>query len=322
MELLFLGTSSGTPTKTRNVSGCVIKALNKKNWHLIDCGEGTQHQLMRTPLSLVHLESIYITHVHGDHCYGLPGLLASAGMAGRTQPLILVATKAVADWIESTQQLTQLFLPYEIVPVCIDDVALPIESEDFYIDVCELSHRVASYAFVFTEKNVKAKLNTQKLQQHNIPAGPVWGTLQNGEDVLLDDGRQIISKDYLLPENEARKVIVSGDNDQPERLKFFAQSADVLVHESTYTQAVLDKVGDKPQHSSAKKVAKFAEQVSLKNLVLTHFSSRFHDDTSKPNSIQEVEEEARRYYSGNLFLAKDFQKYQLDKKGELSLEDV
>ena len=85
MELTFLGTSSGTPTRTRNVSAMAIKRANSKDWYLVDCGEGTQHQVLRTSLSLQRLRAIFITHVHGDHCYGLPGLLASAAMAGRTE---------------------------------------------------------------------------------------------------------------------------------------------------------------------------------------------------------------------------------------------
>jgi len=87
MDLLFLGTCAGVPTKARNVSATAVIEASGSGWYLVDCGEGTQHQLLRTPLSIRDLRAIFITHVHGDHCFGLPGLLASAGMSGRTQPL-------------------------------------------------------------------------------------------------------------------------------------------------------------------------------------------------------------------------------------------
>ena len=111
---MFLGTSSGTPTKQRNVSAIAIKKANAKSWHLIDCGEGTQHQILHTHLSLNTLSSISITHIHGDHCYGLPGLLASAAMAGRTDPLLIIAPQGIQRFIETTCQLTELQLPYKI----------------------------------------------------------------------------------------------------------------------------------------------------------------------------------------------------------------
>ncbi|MEY4562043.1 MAG: hypothetical protein RLZZ618_1320, partial [Pseudomonadota bacterium] len=108
MDLLFLGTSSGTPTKTRNVTGLALIEEQGRQWFLIDCGEGTQHQLLRTGLSVNDLATVFITHVHGDHCYGLPGLLASAGMHGRRTPLTVIAPLGVEAWWQATVQHTQL----------------------------------------------------------------------------------------------------------------------------------------------------------------------------------------------------------------------
>lgn len=118
MDLIFLGTSSGTPTKQRNVTGLALAADSGKAWYLVDCGEATQHQLLHTPLSLNGLRAIFITHVHGDHCYGLPGLLASAAMAGRKDPLPIVAPKGIEAWIRATLELTAVFLPFalEFIP--------------------------------------------------------------------------------------------------------------------------------------------------------------------------------------------------------------
>jgi ribonuclease Z len=317
MEFIFLGTSSGTPTKTRNVSGIAVKMANSKSWYLVDCGEGTQHQILRTKLSLNTLKVIFITHVHGDHCYGLPGLLASATMQGRTAPLIIIGPSAIQELLETIQQITQMRLSYEINFINVENVSELIDVKQFDIEVVTLSHRVASFAYSFIEKNLKPKLNIDKLKQDGIKAGPVWGDIQKGKDVLLSNGNQLKAKDYLIETTNRRKIIVSGDNDNPSLLTESAKQANVLIHEATYTEYVAEKVGKLPQHSSAKTVAKFATETSIPNLVLTHFSPRYQDMNQHDNSITEIEREARNFYEGNLFLANDFDLFHLNMDGTL-----
>jgi ribonuclease Z len=162
-----------------------------------------------------------------------------------------------------------------------------------------------------------------KLNSVNIPVGPVWGRIQRGEDAMLPDGRTVQASEYLLPPRKPRKIIVGGDNDTPSLLAHEAQDADVLIHEATYTDEVLSKVGPGPQHSSAKRVAQFASAAKIKNLVLTHFSPRYQDQTESDASegglsLSDLEVEARAYYSGALFLANDFARYSLNKAGILS----
>ncbi|HEY4542163.1 MAG TPA: MBL fold metallo-hydrolase, partial [Noviherbaspirillum sp.] len=107
MEIQFLGTSAGTPTKTRNVSALAIRSLDSRSWYLVDCGEGTQHRILHTRLSLRSLGAIFITHVHGDHCYGLPGLLASAGMHKRTDELSIIGPLAIQGFIKGVLDTTR-----------------------------------------------------------------------------------------------------------------------------------------------------------------------------------------------------------------------
>ena len=109
MNIVFLGTSAGVPTKTRNVTGIAVREERGNGWYLVDCGEGTQHQILHTSLSINALRAIFITHIHGDHCYGLPGILASAAMNGRKAPLKIMAPSGVREWVEATQQHTQLY---------------------------------------------------------------------------------------------------------------------------------------------------------------------------------------------------------------------
>jgi len=318
MELLFLGTSSGTPTKNRNVSATAIKAPNAKHWCLVDCGEGTQHQILRTRLSLNSLQAIFITHVHGDHSYGLPGLLASAAMAGRKDKLYLVGPPEIEAFIKAVCSLTELYLPYELV--FIDSAKLndcPPEDLELAVKAIKLSHRVPSHAFSFSYQSQERKLDIDKLKRAGIKPGPGWGELQKGRDIE-QDGEQVCAGDYLLPMPKAQKIIICGDNDTPDLLADEIKSADVLVHEATYTYDIAQKVGAGPMHSSAKIVAEFAGKHQLENLVLTHFSARYQNDSSSSPSIWDIEQEARAYYGGNLLLASDFDSYKLDKRGVLA----
>lgn len=324
MEFQFLGTSSGTPTKTRNVSALALRAQNARQWHLVDCGEGTQHRILSTNLSLANLGAIFITHVHGDHCYGLPGLLASAGMQNRTERLYLAGPPTIKRFLDGVLQSTQLTLPYDIAFIDVESRPAISALADFQVQATALSHRVPTYAYSFSEQAVEARLDVAKLNSAHIPAGPLWGQIQQGEDALLPDGRAVHAEDYLLPPRKPRKIIVGGDNDTPGLLAHEAETADVLIHEATYTEDVLRKVGPAPQHSSAKRVAQFAREARIRNLVLTHFSPRYRDRDRKEEelskdglSLLDIEAEARAYYSGQLFLANDFERYCLSKDGVL-----
>ena len=320
MEIIFLGTSAGTPTKNRNVSGLAIRRANSKQWCLVDCGEGTQHQLLHTRLSLTHLQAIFITHIHGDHCYGLPGLLASASMSGRTEPLWIVGPSRIKTFIELMQNDVHLNLNYEVKYKCIDEPnhTLSDLSIEFDVDTTALSHRVPSCAYSFSENRLSNKLDIDKLAQDNVTRGVLWGELQQGLDVQLDDGRIIHAQDYLLPIENPRKIIISGDNDDPSLLTTAAKTANILVHEATYTEDIAIKVGAGPQHSYAKLIAQFAYDINLDNLVLTHFSPRYQNAINSSPSILDIEKEARSAYSKNLFLANDFDRFVLSKEGVLN----
>jgi ribonuclease Z len=317
MEIQFLGTSSGTPTKTRNVSGLALRSFASGGWSLIDCGEGTQHQILHTPLSLRDLRAIFITHIHGDHCYGLPGLLASAGMLNRTEHLFIVGPAPIRHFVECVMNTTQLLLPYPVEFVNVEDVQESQLLPDFDVRATALSHRVPSFAYSFSEKTVENKLDVARLKSEGIPTGPEWGQLQQGNDVTTADGRTLRASDYLLPPRKPRKIIVGGDNDMPELLAAEAEAADLLIHEATYTEEILCKMGPGPQHSSALRVARFAADAGIRNLVLTHFSPRYQEQKGKL-SISDIEAEARAAYKGNLFLANDLERYVLDRQGNLS----
>nr|WP_201548428.1 ribonuclease Z [Psychrobacter fjordensis] len=352
LRLTFLGTSAGVPTKQRNVTALAIECLNahgaqpngqsraanhnnqnKKSrpWLLIDCGEGTQQQLLHIKLSLHQLAAICITHVHGDHCYGLPGLLASAAMSGRREPLTLIAPRAIATLLEAITLTTELYLPFALNFVAIEEVLseqgntnkVNIRLSDQHqldIDIIPLSHRVASHAFGITQTIHRRTLDTDKLLAEGIPASALWGKLQQGHDVITEEGQQLCAVDYVNDDLSRTRVVVAGDNDTPACLTAALIDTDLLVHEATYTHEVLTKIQAKnpefdPMHSSAQLVADFVEKSGVNNLILTHFSARyqgFDNPNSKTPNMAYIRLDAESVYKGNLWLAADFDQYMVD----------
>ena len=312
LDFQFLGTSAGIPTKTRNVTALAIGQTASKPWLLVDCGEATQQQILQTPLSANTLSAICITHVHGDHCYGLPGMLASAGLNKRTQPLTIIAPLPLWQWLQHTIALTDLYLSFELQFV--DVITLLAQShtvDDFEISAVALNHRVPSYAYKIQHQRQVKQLDRDALYAHGLPAGPLWGMLQNGDDVYYQ-GRNYPASLYLEQHEQQVCALIGGDNDTPALLQAACDGVQVLVHEATYTQEIADKVGAFPMHSSAKQTAEFAYQAAIPNLVLTHFSARYND----AQALAPLLAEAKLHYHGQVHLAEDFAQYRLLPTGE------
>ena len=314
MKLTFLGTSSGTPTRHRNVSGLAVQTVLGADWFLVDCGEGTQHRLQQTPLSLHDMAAVCITHVHGDHCYGLPGLLASAGMGKRTKPLKLIAPLPVWQWFQATRQLTDLHLPYEVEHVDVEAQPLVYEAPGLRIERHVLHHRVPSHAYRVQVQTRRARLKADALRATGLPPGPAWRALQSGEDVPFN-GTVLRSADFAETHVDTAGAVLGGDNAEPALLREACEGAQLLVHEATYTQDVLDKVGPGPMHSSARLLAEFAQSAEVPNLVLTHFSARHQNE----EGMAALMAETNAHYRGHAFLANDLDVYELDSAGRVTV---
>lgn len=317
MDLVFLGTSAGVPTRTRNVSGTALLESSGRGWYLVDCGEATQHQVLRTPLSLRELRGCFITHVHGDHCFGLPGLLASAGMSGRVEPLDIVLPAALHEWVRLSLTVSKSWLPFEL-RLHPSETFDGWQNGNLQVNTVALSHRVPCHGYVFSESDPHPRLDIQRLEAEGIPHGPLWGELAHGREAV-HAGRLFRAQDYLRPARPPQRIIICGDNNAPELLAEVAAGADVLVHEATFTKEFIDHARENYGHSSAAAVARFSESAGIPNLVLTHFSARYQGNPGRSPSIKDVHAQAAALFTGELFLAQDLQRYHLDREGRLNI---
>ena len=322
MRLTFLGTSAGLPTTERNVTALALAIDDSKEWYLIDCGEATQHQLLHCRYTLHNLQAIFITHIHGDHMFGLPGLLTSASMQGRTQALTIYAPEGVETFVSAALNCGDIHeLPFELSFIRTDQPTFEFIDHNVSVTSHELSHRVPSFAYRFIEKTHSFQLNQKYLEALGVPRGVLWGQLQNNESITLNDGRIVSPEEARVPPPDRRIVVIGGDNDQPELLLPALHGAHLLVHEATITQEVLDKVGPLWMHSSAKMVAKAAAKSGIPNLILTHFSGRYRlSPKAGIASVEVLRKEASQYYQGTIALAEDLKSWELNR--EFALKQI
>lgn len=290
MDLYFLGTVAGTPSIERNVSSVALRLLEERGtFWLFDCGEGTQHQILKSPLKLSRLEFVFITHLHGDHLYGLPGLLTSRSYQGGKTPITIFGPRGLRHFLETVLQVSSSHLDFTWNVVEIDEGTV-YEDERWIVEAARLEHRVECFGYRITELPLPGRLLSEKLKRDGIPPGPIYARLKSGQDVTLDDGRTIKSADYVGESIPGRVVTIMGDTRAcPAQIKLIA-NADVLVHEATFSDSLHD-LAYRYYHSTAKEVAKLANEHGVKRLILTHVSSRYSGE-----QVQTLIDEARRYH--------------------------
>lgn len=299
MELLFLGTGAGIPAKLRNVTSIALKLLEERKavW-LFDCGEATQHQILHTTLKPRRIEKIFITHLHGDHIFGLPGLLGSRSFQSGDTELTVYGPRGLRQFIEVSLQISDTHLQYPLKIVEIED-GIIFEDDQFMVEAAKLDHAVESFGYRVIEKDKPGTLDAKKLQEEGILPGPIYAKLKNGESVELENKRIIHGVDYLGPKVEGRIITILGDTRTCGNAVKLASNADVLVHESTFS-AENEEMAYEYFHSTTSQAAKTALQADAKLLCLTHISSRYSLEDSK-----QLAEEAKSIFP-NTCIAYDF----------------
>ncbi|MDO4643601.1 MAG: ribonuclease Z [Cardiobacteriaceae bacterium] len=297
MQLHFLGTGAGSPSKTRNVSSVALNLDHAETW-LIDCGEGTQHTILHSRIRPGRITKILITHLHGDHIFGLPGLLCSRAMHNAAKPLTIYGPAGIADYIRSTLNSSFSYLTYPLDIIEHTDNASLYSEQDYSIYAFPLDHAVPSYGYRIEEHTRQNILNSAALQKAGIPAGPLYQRLKNGENITLSDGRMLHAADYLMPAPRGRQIVIFGDTRYRGEHADYCREADVLVHEATFAESEA-ALAEKRHHSTANQAATLARDANVKALYLTHISARYSDDEATAFTT-----EARRVFA-NTQLAHD-----------------
>lgn len=300
MELQFLGTGAGVPSKQRNVTSIALKLLDERNeiW-LFDCGEGTQQQILETTIKPRKIEKIFITHLHGDHIFGLPGLLSSRSFQGGETTLEVYGPKGIKNFIQTSLKVSESHLKYQLNIIEIEETGLILEDGGFKVYCEELDHRIKCYGYRVEEPNFQGELQVEKLKELNIPAGPVYKKIKDGEIVTLNDGRVIDGKDFIGESRKGRIVTILGDTRFHPNSQKLAKNADVLVHESTFS-ADEGKMAKNYFHSTSTQAGTVAKEAGAKKLILTHISARYLG-----KAVYELEKEAKSVFK-NTRVVKDF----------------
>ena len=307
MQVTFLGTSSGGPTRARNVSAVALRLPQRSEMWLFDCGEGTQHQFLRSDLRLSQLRRVFITHMHGDHVFGLPGLLASLGLAGSSAAGVdLYGPDPLESYLNGVLRSSSTRIGYPLAVHRVRDAAeqgtLLFEDDDFTVSCIPLTHRVPAYAYRIEQKPLAGRFDIEKARELNIPPGPVYAQLKRGETVTLEDGRSIDGTSLRGEERPGVSVVYCTDTVFCEAAVELARGADLLIHESTFANGEAEMAFQK-QHSTSTMAAQTAAEAGVGQLVLTHLSPRYVP--GNPVTPQDLLDEAKAIFP-NTLLAKDF----------------
>ena len=299
MEIIFLGTSSAVHSKDRNHPSIAIRAFGEV--FLFDCGEATQKQILQTNVSPMKISKIFLTHYHGDHILGLPGLLQSMSLNGRQKKLTIYGPKGLNKIKDAIYSLGYCAIEYPVEFIEIDS-GIIIDNEEYFIQAQRVRHNVPALAYSIEEKK-KPRFLRDKAIELGVPVGPAFGRLHNGEEVEID-GRIIKPEQVLGEPRKGIKITYSGDTRPCEEMIMFARDSTILIHESTFLKQDYTNA-EEYAHSTSIDAAYVAKDSNSKELILTHISTRYSEDYAEI-----MLKEAQNIFE-NTRLANDFMEIEL-----------
>ena len=274
MQLHFLGTGAGMPSKERNTSALMVKLLDEigEMW-LFDCGEATQHQILRTSLKPRKVTKIFVTHLHGDHIFGLPGFLSSRSFQGGDEELTIFGPAGIQQWMEITLALSKTHLTYPLKFVEVNE-GIVYEDAQFVVRAGALRHVVPCFGYRIEQKDLPGELLIDKAQALGVPKGPLLGQLKNGRDITLDNGVIVRATDVVASPQKGFTLAILGDTKYCAEALALAQGADIVVHEATFDGSTTELAANYG-HSTNREAATVASYAQARYLLLNHLSARF-----------------------------------------------
>ena len=274
-ELTILGSSSATPIHNRHPTAQVLNV--RERFFLIDCGEGTQSQLIRYRIRHSRIGHIFISHLHGDHYFGLLGLMSTMHLQGRTNELHLYGPPELMDIIELQLRMSQTVLRYNLIFHAVRSYTSAIihEDNDLIVQSVVLNHRIPCTGFIFREKQKPRKLLSEKIKQYQIPYS-YFNAIKAGADYEDNSGNVIPNEELTLPSGKARSYAFCSDTMYTESLSEDIQGVDLLYHESTFMHEMFERARA-TYHSTSHEAALLARKGNVGRLLIGHFSSRYKD---------------------------------------------
>ena len=300
-NVIPLGTASAVPTQDRHLSALAVE--RKGRVLLFDCGEGTQYRLLHADLSRVRVDAIFLTHLHGDHCYGVPGLLATLALQQRTEPVTLVGPPGIREMLAAlpSDAPDDLSYPLHIVEGSAARWEGPVyETDELTVIARPLDHRGPTMGLRLEERSRPGRFQPAEARALGVPEGPAFGRLQDGEKVTLDDGTTVRPEQVLGPPRPGIVFAYVTDTRPCDGGRELAEGADLLYHDATFADALHDRAVE-TGHSTAREAATVARDAGAKRLLLGHLSARYDDPAplaAEARSVfpqSEVAEELRRY---------------------------
>ena len=304
MELQFLGTGAGMPSKQRNTSALVLKLLQERGtFWLFDCGEATQHQMLHTTLKPRKLEKIFITHMHGDHIFGLPGLLGSRSFLDGKEPLTIYGPSGIKEWILTTLRLSRTYLQFKVNFVEIEE-GIIFEDEQFTVEAKFLDHVIPCFGYRVEQKPLPPMLLIEKALQLGVPKGPMLAKLKKGQNVVLENGRTVFSEEVTAESSKGFTLAILGDTRYCQTSIELSREVDIVIHEATF-DAGTEELAKPYGHSTITQAALVAKESKAKHLIVQHISARF-----LPSQAEELRKQGLSVFP-SIQVAEDFAEFEL-----------
>ncbi|MFZ1077484.1 MAG: ribonuclease Z [Nitrosotalea sp.] len=272
MKLVFLGTSAAQPTIERGMT-CICLILDKEIL-MFDAGEGAQIAFQKAKLGWNKKMKIFVTHLHGDHCVGILGLLQTMSLQNRTESLDIFGPPGIDEFLAANLKILNFGLTFPVRITRIKEG--PVFDDPAYtVHVCEAEHSIPAYSYLFAEKDRPGKFYPEKAKQLGVPEGDLWHELQSGKEVKAGE-KTIRPSDVMGEKRSGRKIGISGDTRPTKKLEEFFKDCDYITFDSTYSDTLRDKAKEN-YHSTSVEAAELAKRAGVSNLILTHFSARYDD---------------------------------------------
>jgi len=297
LEVCFLGTSCSTPSAERNLTSTAVKFMG--NVLLFDCPEGTQRQMMKSKLSYMKVDHIFLSHLHADHILGIPGLVATMAMHDREEPLFIYGPRGMEARIRKAIEVALMRVSFRVECREVKE-GVVLEGEKFRVSAFPIEHDVPSLGYLFEEESKEGTFQRKKAEKMGIPPGPLYSKLQKGEEITFE-GRKVKPSEVMDygKGRKGRRIGIVMDTRPSARIAEFVSEVDLLVHESSFCEDLRGRA-DETAHSVAGDVAKVAKEAKVKRLALTHISPRYKNP-------KEILKEAKKGFK-DVFVAEDLQK--------------